>query len=215
MDYRARAMLTAWVLRELFRFIFLRPKTSRTAYSARRYVTTPTSTLDMPTALCLRLAAGFDAITEIGAASGGRIIEVKKLIPTIHATAMDIGADYQSPRLLEGVEFVRYEAAKLRPGSFVFCVGTLSCMNEKELDELFSAIAAGGCTLLAIEPQPPYVISSVMRRSDASWYHPYGMIAARHRLLDINEHQDSGWRHSDSLKNFERWPPMLFGRRGP
>ncbi|MFO0986435.1 MAG: hypothetical protein U1F37_03575 [Alphaproteobacteria bacterium] len=164
---------------------------------------------DLAAALAVRAAleGRHAAVAEIGAASGGRILTLKRLLPHVEAYAFDIGESYRAPSEREGVKFRLLEdgeLAALPPGTLIFSRGTLCYLTGAEIETFVARAGERRHDLAIVEPMPLFDLGETVKRGGSSWYHPYPSLLARHGFSG-QPGRAEGAKHSDSLGMLECW----------
>jgi hypothetical protein len=133
-------------------------------------------------------------IIEIGAYSGSRICEIKRLFPALDAFALDIGKSYEAPFEQYGVKFRPFELTFFNNdlnNALVFSVGTLTCMNAHEVEALFDTLRHRKSSVALFEPYPLFNLSeSIVRfkkKGYTTYYHPYELWLEDTGYIIIND----------------------------
>jgi hypothetical protein len=169
--------------------------------------TVPTHDLTMGLALRATLEGRYTVVAEIGAAWGGRIATLKRLVPGIEAHALDIGEAYRTPFERYGVRFRPLDDAALAalpPGSLILSRGTLCYLDARAIDSFVARAAERGHDLVVVEPMTLFDLPETVARGGASWYHPYPSLLSRHGFAGHPGRAD-GAKHNDSLAMLECW----------
>lgn len=131
---------------------------------------------------------------EIGAMGGSRILSLKRMLDTVHATAMDIVALYDQPFEFGGVSFRKFDdvaLANFAAGTLVVARGTLCCFNPDAVNHYLAARARDGHNLVVIEPAPLYKIDASAFRGGGSWYHPWEVLLKQHGFTGVRDTNES------------------------
>lgn len=164
---------------------------------------------DLTVGLALRavLEGRYGVVAEIGAAWGGRIATLKRLVPGIEAHALDIGAAYRTPFERYGVRFRPLDDAALAAmpaGSLILSRGTLCYLDARAIDTFIGRAAQRGHDLVVVEPMTLFDLTETVARGGGSWYHPYPALLSRYGFAGHPTRAD-GAKHNDSLPMLECW----------
>ncbi len=164
---------------------------------------------DLTFALGVRavLEGRYRVVSEIGAASGSRIVTLKRLFPEIEAYAFDIGESYRNPLERDGVKFRPFDdsaLASLPKGTLILSRGTLCYLTAPQIDEFIGLAAQRGQDLVLVEPMPLFDLPQTANRGGSTWYHPYPALLSRHGFKGHADRGD-GTKHNGSLGMLECW----------
>lgn len=163
----------------------------------------------MTVALAIRAAleGRYRVVAEIGAASGGRIATLKRLLPDLEVYAFDIGESYRTPFEQNGVRFRpldREALASLPRGTLILSRGTLCYLTASEIEGFVRGAAERAHDLVIVEPMPLFDLGQTVERGGASFYHPYPALLSRYGYSGHPSRAD-GTKHNDSLGMLECW----------
>lgn len=148
---------------------------------------------------------------EIGAYSGKRILELKRMVPDLSCYALDVGETYKASFTEGGVSFHPFDLTFFSmefDAPIVICNGVLHYMSRQELLSFIETLAARKISLAFFEPTLPvsFAPKSIPRRKGKhGWYHPYDdMLTQAGFVLTV---KSTGLRsgHTESSKTLERY----------
>lgn len=155
---------------------------------------------------CL-LEGAYDGFIEVGSYDGARIATVRRHLPGIAATGVDICANYRTPFERFGVAFRPFVVDDLPESTgrtLVASRGTLTYLDPATLDRFLAHVAERGHDIAIVEPMPTFRIGRTIRRGGGASYHPWPELLDRHGFTGMPGQAD-GCRFHDYLPMMESW----------
>jgi hypothetical protein len=153
---------------------------------------------------------GYRTVVEIGAFSGRRAADLKRLMPAVDVLATDLSYECSANGGVRAIPFPDLADEPLENGSLFFCTATMAAMSPGEIEQLIAIAAQHNADFAFVEPVLRSDIEQSIRRSPVSYFHPYRRLFERFGYSTISETDTPQKTTLDNLVHIRGHAPEIW-----